>query len=262
MLWKLRGLSREETQGLRVAEHHGGHNRNSEVLATTCSVPCARAVKGAAAVIRTAVHGLWSNRAWSLLRLWVPRLTTPSCEGWLLSSLRGGPLRGIFGADESSGVSVVRRRLVFPVPRLHFPCWGFRLCPSSPCPQALVSHALLLLPLATRGLVPLVPLLPPHALPASVLRPVAPMAPCLAGRRHPRGGWGLPISPWSSSVVAEGLWLPRGSGPRPESGGAAGCSSVHAGGLPPVHGTRCDWPCSTRLMMWSIASCVSSPGRR
>ena len=89
MLWKLRGLSREETQGLRVAEHHGGHNRNSEVLATTCSVPCARAVKGAAAVIRTAVHGLWSNRAWSLLRLWVPRLTTPSCEGWLLSSLRG-----------------------------------------------------------------------------------------------------------------------------------------------------------------------------
>ena len=150
MLWKLRGLSREETQGLRVAEHHGGHNRNSEVLATTCSVPCARAVKGAAAVIRTAVHGLWSNRAWSLLRLWVPRLTTPSCEGWLLSSLRGGPLRGIVGADESSGVSVVRRRLVFPVPRLHFPCWGFRLCPSSPCPQALVSHALLLLPLTTR----------------------------------------------------------------------------------------------------------------
>ena len=33
-------------------------------------------------------------------------------------------------------------------------------------------------------------------------------------------------------------------------------------GLPPVHGTRCDWPCSTRLMMWSIASWVSLQGRR
>ena len=175
------------------------------------------------------------------------------------------PLAGSLSPWECLLFVVVLR---VPRPRPRSLCWGCRPCSSSPCPLVWALRALLLLlPACTRP-GPLV-----WSLPAGLTAVGLP----LLGGVVPQQVSGEAVG--GLSVLARlQRALPPGS--RRELGFAVSCvvlrcclwllQSGHLRGhwlVPdgcggevlfeercPVYGTRCDWPCSTRLMMSSIAS--------